>query len=211
MAEIKIEKKSPIWPWILLLLGIIAAAYLLFFYEDHSETNNVVENEVEMVQDETETNDNQDAYAVDTGLNQEADKSISEYRDYLATHAEMGINHEYSHNALDHLIRATDAVAASFNVDIEADLAMAKEQAGSITDDPYEVDHADKIKKVGQTVVQALKKIQMQHFPDLQAASDELENTVSEIKPGTQTLEQKTAVKNFLNEAAELLSNMKNK
>ncbi|MBF6608248.1 MAG: hypothetical protein ITG00_05880 [Flavobacterium sp.] len=31
MAEIKIEKKRPVWPWILLILGIAALIYFLVF------------------------------------------------------------------------------------------------------------------------------------------------------------------------------------
>lgn len=37
MAEIKIEKKKPVWPWILLLLGIIALVYFLFFRDREAE------------------------------------------------------------------------------------------------------------------------------------------------------------------------------
>ncbi len=32
MAEIKITKKKPVWPWILLLLIIIGGLYFLFYY-----------------------------------------------------------------------------------------------------------------------------------------------------------------------------------
>jgi hypothetical protein len=37
MTEIKIEKKKPVWPWILLLLGIIALVYFLFFRDREAE------------------------------------------------------------------------------------------------------------------------------------------------------------------------------
>jgi hypothetical protein len=45
MTEIKIEKKKPVWPWILLLLGIIALVYFLFFRDREAERE--VVNEVE--------------------------------------------------------------------------------------------------------------------------------------------------------------------
>ncbi|MBS7233707.1 hypothetical protein KHA90_22075 [Flavobacterium psychroterrae] len=38
MAEIKIEKKKPIWPWIALLLIIGAVVYYIYF-TDHETTN----------------------------------------------------------------------------------------------------------------------------------------------------------------------------
>jgi len=45
MAEIKIEKKTPIWPWILALIVIAALAYYFFFRD--KETENEVIEEVE--------------------------------------------------------------------------------------------------------------------------------------------------------------------
>lgn len=37
MAEIKITKKAPVWPWILLILIIIGGLFFLFFYGDTDE------------------------------------------------------------------------------------------------------------------------------------------------------------------------------
>ena len=34
MAEIKIEKKQPIWPWILLVLLLIVGVYVYWSYND---------------------------------------------------------------------------------------------------------------------------------------------------------------------------------
>ncbi|SDZ67417.1 hypothetical protein SAMN05444397_1206 [Flavobacterium aquidurense] len=46
MAEIKIEKKKPIWPWIAALLIIGAIVYYIFVmdHEVHSENGVEVEN-----------------------------------------------------------------------------------------------------------------------------------------------------------------------
>ena len=46
MAEIKIEKKKPIWPWIALVLIIGAIVYYVYFtdHEAHTESTIEVEN-----------------------------------------------------------------------------------------------------------------------------------------------------------------------
>ncbi|SHL74876.1 hypothetical protein [Flavobacterium saccharophilum] len=46
MAEIRIEKKKPIWPWIALVLIIGAIIYYVYFtdHEAHSESTIEVEN-----------------------------------------------------------------------------------------------------------------------------------------------------------------------
>lgn len=45
MAEIKIEKKKPVWPWVLLILGLAVLVYFLFFRD--KETENEIIDEVE--------------------------------------------------------------------------------------------------------------------------------------------------------------------
>ncbi|WP_165571365.1 hypothetical protein [Flavobacterium reichenbachii] len=45
MAEIKIEKKKPIWPWIVAVLLIAALVYFVFFRNNDVTTNSVIETE----------------------------------------------------------------------------------------------------------------------------------------------------------------------
>jgi hypothetical protein len=43
MAEIKIEKKKPVWPWILVLLVIAALIYFIFCRDNETATDNGTE------------------------------------------------------------------------------------------------------------------------------------------------------------------------
>jgi uncharacterized membrane protein len=43
MAEIKIEKKKPVWPWIIALLLIAAVVYYVFLREDQTQNTNRTE------------------------------------------------------------------------------------------------------------------------------------------------------------------------
>lgn len=43
MAEIKIEKKKPIWPWIVAVLLIGALVYYVFLKDDEVQTDNGVQ------------------------------------------------------------------------------------------------------------------------------------------------------------------------
>lgn len=40
MAEIKIEKKKPIWPWIVALLLIAGLVYFVFLRDDQAQMDN---------------------------------------------------------------------------------------------------------------------------------------------------------------------------
>ena len=66
MAEIKIEKKKPIWPWILLAIIIIAVVAFFVYYEDGEILDD----------DEVELNDDVEVDDVD-------DMSTYFYEDYL--------------------------------------------------------------------------------------------------------------------------------
>ncbi|MFY0483304.1 hypothetical protein ACI6PS_11930 [Flavobacterium sp. PLA-1-15] len=43
MAEIKIEKKRPVWPWIVAALIIAALVYFVFLKEDQLQDGNTME------------------------------------------------------------------------------------------------------------------------------------------------------------------------
>lgn len=204
MAEIKIKEKKPIWPWILVVLGILVLLYFIFFTGDDKVADDMDDN-VEMIGDDDMKND--DAVM----LSEAATSKVSDYKTYIADDAKMGIDHNYSNGALIRLIDATEAVANTLDVDIRADLDMARANAASIMKDPNELDHADKIKNSGNIIVKALKTIQTQKFPDMFQSCTELQNSLMAIAPGTQTLEQKAAIKNFFQQAGELLTKMKNK
>lgn len=66
MAEIKIEKKKPIWPWVLLAVILIAVVAFFVFQED-------VEDFADDVQEEINEHDTDDVDDVSTYL----------YQDYL--------------------------------------------------------------------------------------------------------------------------------
>ncbi|WP_179345814.1 hypothetical protein [Winogradskyella ursingii] len=204
MAEIKIEKKKPIWPWILLALLILALIFFLMQGDD-DVTDDINDDDVEMIDDDN-TMDNNDTVMI----SDMAASKISAYNEYLSDNGEMGIDHEYSFAVLSKLIDATEALANSVDVNIDADLNEARTQTASIKEDPIETDHANKIMKAGNTVVRALRKIQSQKYPSLASSCTQLQNSIMEIEPGTETLNQKEDVKDFFEQAGELLTKMKN-
>ena len=199
MAEIEIEKKKSIWPWILVAILLILA--LLYFFvwadDDIDDVDDMDDTTTEQVmQEEPQTNDATQMSAV------------QEYSNYI-DNPEMGIDHEYANGALLELIAATRSVAEKQNVNIEAELSEAKNKAEKITEDPMKLTHANKIKNSGETITRALQTLQDQKFPDMKEEYTAVEEALGKIQPDEETLNQKEAVKSFFEKAEELLISMK--
>ena len=205
MAEIKIEKKSPIWPWI--LLGLLVLAGILYLVLDENEDDDMDDDATteQMVADDME-DDRQDD--VDTKTMTSYDTALAKYSDYIGNTAKMGIDHEYSNGALMLLIDAVAAKADVLDIDIDADLAQARENATAITTDPYEVNHADLIKNSGKIITRALTTLQTAKYPNLTSEVSKVEENVIAITKEEHTLDQKGDVNRFFKSAEDLLIKM---
>jgi hypothetical protein len=215
MAEIKIEKKKPIWPWIivgLIILGIILYFLLAGNNDDMDDMDDMDDNRTEQVTDTTYT----DAERRGTGAWEETsrdtlnDDSVSAYLAHVGDRERMGIDHEYTNNALIHLIDAVEAKAAEVNMDINKDLEEMREDAEEITRNPQATNHADKIKETGGKIADVLERIQEENYPNLSGDVDDVRMALQEIDSSTLTLEQKEEINSFFNEAADVLRSMSN-
>ena len=190
MAEIKIEQKKTVWPW--LLIGLVIVALLLYFlvFRDNDKNTEVV-TEAEYI---TNTNDN---------------GAVAAYVNFVENNkGKMSLDHEYTNEALLKLIEATKAKANEVGYEVQADIEKAKEYAEMITKDPFETSHADNIKKADGILTNVLQNIQKAKYPTLAPEVEALKSASESIKPGVLTLDQKDAVKNYFTQAADLLQKM---
>lgn len=88
MAEIKIEKKPPMWPWILLLLAVIGILiYLFAFSGDEDEIEDMAETRTEEVTDTRQV-----------ALN---NSTVIAYVSFIKDNpGQMSLDHEFSNEAL---------------------------------------------------------------------------------------------------------------
>lgn len=200
MAEIKIEKKKPIWPWILALLVIALLVYFLFF-KDTTVITNETTTERDTIVDRTEMQD--DGYI---------DDNLSDVAAFVAfvknDDGNMTLTHEYSNNALNKLIDATEEISAKTNFDSKMDLDAARKYADEITKDPTATDHADKIKKSSDMISTVLYNLQASKFPALKSEADKTKKSADAIDVKELALNQKQKIKGFFDDAADLLDKM---
>lgn len=191
MAEIKIEKRTAIWPWILLALGTLALLIYLISYFKKGDPVSTNQSGQERI------NINEDTPAV------------AGYIAFVnADTATMSLDHAYTSRALTKLADAASAVAAHTGYALPADVNRVKAQASEITQDPYTLTHADSIRNAADILSRALGQMQQEKYPALSAEADQLQAAAAAINPDVQTLEQRAAVKSFFKQAAALLQKM---
>lgn len=199
MAEIKIEQRKQIWPW--LLAGIVTIALLVYFlaFRNNDKTINT-EDEADYITNNDET---------DLSEIKENNSTVAAYVDFVEnSKGKMDLDHAYTNEALLKLIEATNAMANEVDYEVQADLGKAKEYANMITKDPFDTTHADNIRKADDIIAKVLQNIQKVHFPNLANEVEELKSAAESIKPAVLTLDQKEAVKNFFAKASDLLQKM---
>ena len=190
MTEIKIEKKNSIWPWILLLLGILAAAWFFFIRNDKAEPVETAENTTLI---DVHENNNVVATYV-TFIN--ADTNT------------MGLDHTFVSEAFTRLTDAVDAMATEAAYDVKVDVVEVKQHVDEIRKDPMATTHADKIRSLADVLSTSLQNMQQAKYPGLGAEAADVKSAASAINPETLTLDQRDAVKSFFRKAADLLKKM---
>ncbi len=195
MAEIKIEKKKQVWPW--LLAGIVIATLIVYFLVFRDSGKNT--------EAEDTTNTNQpDLLGV-----KENNSTVAAFVNFVENDTtKMGLDHAYTNEALLKLMDATKAIAGEVGFEVQADLEKVRDYANMITKDPYETTHADNIRKADDILTNVLQSIQKAKYPSLAGEVEELKRASELIKPEVLTLDQKDAVKNYFVKASDLLQKM---
>lgn len=220
MAQIRIEEKpkggGSIWPWIigLLILGLAVWGIAEAFEEsDETYTEEVLE-------------DNDDVAGVATGIDENNNYNDYETPDedytgavsaYMSTTAnmegEMGLDHEFSHQALTELAMATKALAEDkglmSDAAVKEKVDRVERLSNEIMEDPLAGDHADKIKMAAMLITEMLEDIDTKAY-NSQSADDlsKLRQEAQAISPETLTLNQKEDVRTFFRQARMVLERM---
>ena len=212
MAEIKIEKKKPIWPWILLILIILAAIYAFWYYNDGNfNSDELLINDTITQADDSYRYDNeiQESRPLYTGTyGTVREEALADYFGYVDKLDNNSADQNYYRSAFFKLITATKRQSEIENVDVNNNISAAMESAEKLTNDSKTTVKANNVKSAANEVSKALKAIQQKEFDNLSDDSKSLETAVAGID-GTKTLnEQATNIDAFFDKAARILQKM---
>ena len=208
MAEIKVEKKKNYWGWI--IGALLAVGIIVYFLM--ADTDGAPQSEgADQVETEATVNGASEMDAEDAAkaeIMQNPDAQITEFTQFIGDTSKMGIDHEYTSEALVKLVNATIERAVVSDVDINTELRSAIQKAEAITSDTRDTDHSDKIKKAYLSVTEVIAKIQEVKFPQLSDEMEEVRDAAQGIDSAVLTLDQKEKVNSYFKEAADILQQM---
>lgn len=196
MAEIKIEKKSLPWLWI--IIGLIIVGLLLYFLFFRNNDNNSIAEDDRIPTNTVNT----------TTADKATDDPVSQYVAYINNDRMMTLDHAYTNGALLHLVKAIQMKAEQVGYNVRADLDRVESIANAITKDPMTTTHADSIHDAATILHTVMANMQQAKFPGLQNEMAEVKEAATSIDPSVQTLNQKPAVKSFFDKSAQLLQRM---
>jgi hypothetical protein len=212
MADINIKKKNnnqPVWPWvlgILVIAGLIWAAVELFDTDAQREYGPVAVDEP----GRTTTDDNNgDADVFDLGANNVDD--FVEFVEERDASEEASVDHEYTHDGLNKLADAIDALENDLeldDLDVNERTDLIRDNADYITEDWEDTDHSDSIRRAFEVATDLIAAIQSRYFPQLEGQVNQLRNQTQNFDPNNLTLEQKQIIEQYFVQASEILRSM---
>lgn len=219
MAEIKIEKKKPIWPWI--LVGLIILGVAIYFIADNGPGDReqsaygTERNEgMNRTQDNTSGNgiteerDNTRLKRSTQAATVAGDPAVNAYVTFVREDIKgenLKDNQEKVRQAFMHLTDACEAKAKQVGYN-SANLNTVREQTEQLTSG--DAGNSQNIRATADILSTELANIQKSGFPDLDKEASKLKEASAEISPDEPISEQSQEVKSFLTEAADLLEDM---
>lgn len=213
MAEIKIEKKKPVWPWIILILIILG---IIAYWVYNNNYNKDYENDDANIEQKDTINNNYLGNPQDAETNQYDDGSTAmmELMTALKDSSRFGTDSIFTKTALINLAKITVAKAKAFSLtnstsftELEHFVATnVSDMNGNQGTDNMEM--SKNFESVSDQIVTVIQDIQAKSFPNMQKQISDLKSTVSKLDGAVDLSKQQTNVQSFFRQAHGLLHNM---
>lgn len=215
MAEIKIEKKKPVWPWVIVILILLVLIFFFWYYYDSENSSRdtlIMENDSIVQLEENDIFNNRviDSTTLYTGSygTIRREESIADYLKYVDNNDRTSTNEGYYRTAFFKLITAAKREAEINNVDVTSNIASAMKNAEMLTNDPEITKTSDKIRAAAEDVSKALKSIQQEKFDGLSNEADAVATAANKIEAKGESSQQQQNIDAFFDKAAILLQKM---
>src|SRR5690606_595779 len=170
MAEIKIEKISPIWPWILLIIALIAVI-VFFVYNNDNDVNTIYNNDTQSEARDTISNTPHESHGTSAPYLGSL-SVVQEFESSITDSTRIGVDSMYTKTAIVNLARVVTMKADELDVKPSMALENLKfytepSQATTDTQIPASKDVYGDFKAVSKDIVTVLETIQTENYPTL--------------------------------------------
>ncbi|WP_299399616.1 hypothetical protein [uncultured Gelidibacter sp.] len=210
MAEIKIEKKKPIWPWVILMLVVLAIIAYLIYANDDDDINDDFDDDYnnEQVIDTTDNTSAYDPYSTSTSYDQ-----FTAFDQSITDSTRVAVDSSYTKVAFANLTKAVVHKAdENYIEDSEAlnDLRDFSSQYTAISTATKDTKGFKNFKTASDKVVKVMEDIQKKSFPSLQTQVADLKNAASKINGSVTMNKQQAQIYAFLRQSRDVLQSMNN-
>jgi len=209
MAEIKIRKKSPIWPWILLILIVLVTLWYFFIYLDNNdlnETDDVDDTTTEQIDDESYNPDENDVNN-ETYMAQDSSYNLNSANNSLAE-TTSSITIADANKSIIDLVDATRSKAIATGVKISNDLKAQREKLVKVTPATTDKTWMPMLKESGNQIIAALQNIQQEKYPQLSNEVTNAQNSLQMIDASASFEDQKANIDTFIRNVVNTLNKM---
>ena len=213
MAEIKIEKKKPIWPWIILILVILGI--IAYFVYAKGENTKFSDDFVDEDTKEQVTNSANRQLDEDNTYN--ANRSSNTYSEYSAfdesirDSTRVAVDSSYTKKAFSNLAKAVVKTADENNVEDSnalTDLRNWSVLMTGVSSTKTDMANFKNFKTACDKVAKVLEDVQVKNFPELKDQATSLKQSASNVSASIAMNKQQAALNSFLKKSRDVLKSM---
>ena len=212
MAEIKIEKKKPVWPWILAVLVILGIIVYFVYANPEGDLLNDdyddVSNEQVMESDTNPVGTTRDSFAPGDAYTQ-----YGAFEGSIRDSTRIAVDSSYTKKAYYNLSKAVAKKAEEMDVDSSQALTDLQDFSMLITKVSSPLSNSEtakNFKTASDKVVKVLEDIQVKSYPELQAQVADLKQVASKMDGHIRMDQQQENITEFLQKSRDVLRAMNN-
>lgn len=207
MAEIKIEKKTPVWPWILVVLIIIAVVAFFIFndYDADDVSDDVATEKVDST--DTYRNDATDTY--DQSAFDKYNAAMSQFDSYINDSNRIGTDTIYTKTAFHKLADLVVLKADQNNLPSSEALENLRGYAMQASETVNDMSISESLNAIGNDIASVVESIQDKNFPNLDSDVSKLKDISDKLDNNIALAKQQQNIQDFMMKSKSILNSMK--
>ena len=214
MAEIKIEKKKPLWVWIFLALAVlIIVGYIIYVYQGETTPNGDLKNNIT----HEKVNESPNAPMTTDDTNKTGNAYGGTYDSFMAfdesirDSTRISVDSSYTKKAYSNLTKLVvkqadkNTIADSKALD---DLRNYSVLITNIAKTSSNMENFKNFKTLSDKIASVIGDIQVKSYPALQQEATDLKQLASKISVSTPMNKQQSEINAFLRKSRDILKSM---